>query len=212
MNKMIKRQELVPPWIDKQQELARAVAAFRARIRSDWKRHAARVISSRGGSLEEKIRAAEAYARAETARNATATATTTTTVHTSDALPSPADAGPVFRDSAWEGAERSYLELSVEKLNSLARSYNLMAPELAKKPYFSLTRELESCYAEVAPLVAEEIRNRAVSQPAPSFFGGFGERGGVDNGGAGSATIYEKRGDGYGFKEMWRDIWSKRKS
>ncbi|CAI4218880.1 unnamed protein product [Parascedosporium putredinis] len=95
-----------------------------------------------------------------------------------DALPSSADAGPVFRDPAWEGAERSYLELSVEKLNSLARSYNLMAPELAKKPYFSLTRELESCYAEVAP----------------------------------SATIYEKRGDGYGFKEMWRDIWSKRKS
>ncbi|CAI4218923.1 unnamed protein product [Parascedosporium putredinis] len=143
------------------------------------KRHAARAISSRGGSLEEKIRAAEAYARAETARNATATATTTTTAQTSDALPSSADAGPVFRDPAWEGAERSYLELSVEKLNSLARSYNLMAPELAKKPYFSLTRELESCYAERE---------------------------------AGSATIYEKRGDGYGFKEMWRDIWSKRKS
>jgi hypothetical protein len=38
----------------------------------------------------------------------------------------------------WEAAELSYFKLAIANLNILARSYNLMAPELAKKPYFSL--------------------------------------------------------------------------
>lgn len=40
---------------------------------------------------------------------------------------------PAFRDSQWLQTERSYHELAVKELNSLTRSYNLMAPDLAKK-------------------------------------------------------------------------------
>ncbi|EAQ84191.1 hypothetical protein CHGG_10595 [Chaetomium globosum CBS 148.51] len=69
MNKMIKRQDLVPPWIEKQQEVAKTAANFRGRLRNDWKRHAARMISARGGTLEQQIARAEAYARAEEAHN-----------------------------------------------------------------------------------------------------------------------------------------------
>ena len=108
----------------------------------------------------------------------------------------------------------SYLKLAVENLNSLTRSYNLMAPELAKKPYFSLERELAACYADVAPLVAEEIRRRALAKPAPSLFGSFGGGGGGGGGAAGRecVRVYEKTGGEYGFKEMWRDLWGKDKS
>ena len=69
MNKIIQKQEIVPPWIEKQQELVKAAAVFRSRLRADWKRHAARVIASKGGPLEAQIRRAEAYAAAEAALN-----------------------------------------------------------------------------------------------------------------------------------------------
>ncbi|KAJ4307821.1 hypothetical protein N0V94_009602, partial [Neodidymelliopsis sp. IMI 364377] len=65
MNKIIQKQEIVPPWIEKQQELTSAASRFRGRLRSDWKRHAARMIASTGGSLQDQIRRAEAYAKAE---------------------------------------------------------------------------------------------------------------------------------------------------
>src|SRR5690606_31945808 len=69
MNKIIKRQDLVPPWIDKQQEVVKAVSVFRTRIRNDWRRHVARTIAERGGPLDSQIRMAEAYALAEAAGN-----------------------------------------------------------------------------------------------------------------------------------------------
>lgn len=65
MNRIIQRQEIVPPWIEKQQELAAEVSRFRQRLRADWRQHAARLIASQGGSLEEQMRRARAYAAAE---------------------------------------------------------------------------------------------------------------------------------------------------
>lgn len=58
MNKIIQKQEIVPPWIEKQQELVKSATVFRSRIRKDWKRHAARVIASKGGGLQEQVRRA----------------------------------------------------------------------------------------------------------------------------------------------------------
>ena len=54
MNKIIQKQEIVPPWIEKQQELGKAVNSFRGRLRNDWRRHAARMISSRGGRCRSR--------------------------------------------------------------------------------------------------------------------------------------------------------------
>ena len=48
MNKMIQRQDLVPPWIEKQQELLKAARVFRTRLRSDWRRYVARMIAAEG--------------------------------------------------------------------------------------------------------------------------------------------------------------------
>ncbi|KAL2003176.1 hypothetical protein VTN02DRAFT_4789 [Thermoascus thermophilus] len=65
MNRIIQRQDIVPPWIEKQQELAAEVSRFRQRLRADWRQHAARLIASKGGSLEEQMRRARAHAAAE---------------------------------------------------------------------------------------------------------------------------------------------------
>jgi len=249
----------VPPWIEKQQELLRAATNFRARLRFDWKRHAARTVSSRGGSLEEQVRWAELYAQAERQQNPkvrdveTINLPSTTTEHavmaniTHDSAaaaerPSPVQISPEtddepirateampvsetlaraqalpapLRDAAWEKNESSYLALAVANLNSLTRSYNLMAPELAKKPYFSLERELRSCYADVAPQVAGEIRERA---RAPR--GGLGEAKGRAGQGQGQgvldrlagerARVHDERKPQYGFKEFVSELFRRK--
>jgi hypothetical protein len=257
MNNMIKRQDIVPPWIEKQQELIKAANNFRARLRSDWRRHAARMISSSGGTLQEKMNRAADYAKAEeiynprrrnvdqisVPTNATddlvmtklrqevaaevaviaeeeAVASTDTTSTNSDVQSTdktaPATSEPEisftrpFRDPAWEATERSYMTLAVNNLNAITRSYNLMAPELAKKPYFNLERELNNCFADVAPLLANEIKERATRPPPknnafsevkPSVLDRFSREQ--------TARIYERKMEPYGFKEMWRDLFSK---
>ncbi|KAK4243362.1 hypothetical protein C7999DRAFT_18274 [Corynascus novoguineensis] len=261
MNKMIKRQDIVPPWIEKQQELIKAAENFRGRLRNDWKRHAARMISSHGGTLEQQVARAEAYARAEEAHNprrrgpeqiSIPTSTTDdavklqTTAATASLSPPPSSVSTSsstptlsepsrppsdpslptrpFRDPAWEAAERSYMTLAIENLNTITRSYNLMAPELARKPYFSLERELRACFADVAPHVAGEIRARA-TRPARSLVDDhpFGNKmGPIKGGGSGSGggslgalfgggvssgvSVVEGKDKEYGLKEFWRDL------
>lgn len=276
LNNMIKRQEIVPPWIEKQQEVVSTAENFRARIRMEWKRHAARTISSRGGSLEEQIRRAELYAASERKFNprkrdvagtpmqitvggnplmqslveevaaaglesefsgpeaaAVATdapapeplvteigvapesaSTETTAIPALDTtLSSPQPISPStplpapLRDEGWLKTEQSYFELVISNLNSLTRSYNLMAPELAKKPYFSLERELKAMYADVAGELADEIRYRA-SQPRKVDGGARqGKGAGVLEGftAGHKAKIYDEMKPKYGFKELLLD-------
>ncbi|KAJ2907105.1 hypothetical protein MKZ38_007620 [Zalerion maritima] len=261
MNKMIQRQDLVPPWIEKQQEVSYEAHTFRTRLRADWKRHAARSISSRGGTLEEQVARAEEYARAEAAHNPrrknTDSSMSIPTSATDDAalraasafssssssstssfgsMPASSVTPPnisttkPFRDPDWERTERSYLDLAISKLNSMTRSYNLMAPDLVRKPYFNLERELNACYADVAPEVPKVIRDRAV-RANPGVFGsgsgsvfgsgfGFGgawdtgteeRRGGGGGGGGGEGLPKEQEaidGNGrYGLRQFWRDLW-----
>ncbi|KAL2265847.1 hypothetical protein VTJ83DRAFT_6947 [Remersonia thermophila] len=255
MNKMIKRQDLVPPWIDKQQELAKEGETFRKRLREDWKRHAARMISAAGGTLEQKVARAEAYARAEQVHNSrhrnpeqisvptnltddavmvqamkapfpTSEPSEPASATPSSAALSPQDAGSStspepaitrpFRDPAWEAAESAYMKLAIDNLNALTRSYNLMAPELAKKPYFTLERELRSCFADVAPQLAEEIRKHATKPPPRGdWFVGYkgpntstGLFGGSDVSES-RVSVVESKEKQYGFKEFWRDLFKK---
>lgn len=240
MNRIIQRQDIVPPWIEKQQELAKAARTFRAQLRIDWKRHVARMIASKGGPLSEQMKRAEDYAAAEELHNPrrtnvdqipVSTNTTDDPVMAKVRQQVGQDAGAVattpklgpesapllvrpYRDPAWEQAEQAYMNLAVENLNKITRSYNLMAPDLAKKPYFSLQRELAACYADVAPLVAAEIRERATrprssglgSGLAPENQSGILERlGGGDN-----VRIHVEADEkAYGLKEWWRDVWKK---
>lgn len=222
MNKMIQRQELVPPWIEKQQELVREASLFRSRLRESWKRHVARMISSRGGSLDDQVAKAEEYARAEEFYSSRS--------QSKGSADNPEASGPdigifssPFRDPAWIATEKKYLELAVTRLNSMTRSYNLMAPELAKKPYFSLNRELSACYAKVAPEVPKAIRDRTL-KTNPSVLDGSLlnsikiERSGGKAGNESNATrtidfdvkegeVNNRKTFKYGLRQFWRDLW-----
>ena len=292
MNKMIKKQDIVPPWIEKQQELVRNAAHFRGRLRNDWKRHAARVIASSGGSLQDQVRRAEAYAAAEAALNPKATrrealseidaegklsqiTITETRIPTalqsqpemkitvsedltanapplspptpsdspphppqeSSSSPAPAQSSqatqdpqhslqpassppppssdpspphPPFRDPAWLSLESAYHTLAIRDLNNLTRSYNLQAPSLAKKPYFSLDRELRACYADIAPQLASAIVERARKPPEKVRVevvghrpGGVLEKFSTDR----KVRVFDSQRPNYGFKDFWRDLW-----
>lgn len=262
MNKMIQRQEIVPPWIEKQQELVKAANVFRARLRNDWKRHAARTIASRGGSLQDQMKTAGRYAEAERIHNPKRRAVEQISVPTNatndpvmvkiiqeapseqgsetppiqvsletigaevilkptaaiqqeaSVTPSPSIPLPApFRIPSWEAAELSYLQLAIKNLNSLTRSYNLMAPDLAKKPYFSLERELKSCYADVAPQLAQVIKERA-ARPAKHLVETIGHRPGsvLERFSADKAVVYDSKKPLYGFKEFWNDMFAEKRS
>lgn len=285
MNKIIQKQEIVPPWIEKQQELTSAASKFRTRLRADWKRHAARMIASAGGSLQDQVRRAEAYARAEAIVNpskkkketltaieadgqmsqitlsgelkqspadnslvseitasktpldsgteSTPAATTTQTIEIpvtdnlsttaaqspesasesqTSAQPVPPTQLTVFRDPLWLANETPYLTVAVADLNSKARSYNLQAPELARKPYYNLERELKACYSDVAPLIAEAIVDRArkpVAKASDSFGQQLSERGLMGTLGGAPVRIRDERTTKqYGFRQFWSDLFT----
>ncbi|KAF2001980.1 hypothetical protein P154DRAFT_521418 [Amniculicola lignicola CBS 123094] len=271
MNKIIKKQDIVPPWIEKQQELVRTAMKFRSRLRNDWKRHAARMIASSGGTLLDQMRRAEAYAKAELLINppkkkeeainavdesghlsqislsgelkipspsSEATISEEITVErttlNSKAAPTPPPSEspgsaeqtisiPIhelpstvppaphpFRDPAWERIEHSYQTLAIEELNSKTRSYNLQAPDLAKKPYFNLQRELNACFADVAPELADTIKQRA-TRPAKKVEG-FGTSmagdGAIDRLVGERVRVHDERPERkYGFRQLWKDVW-----
>jgi hypothetical protein len=275
MNKIIQRQDIVPPWIEKQQELTSAASKFRGAMRVEWKRHAARMIASKGGSLQDQIRRAEAYAQAElisspskrksevltsvsndgqisqislsgelkvslpadnstnappvvteeivaeqttlnTASSSPAKVTSTSTeilsIPVSTPTPSIPPAPFPFRDLDWERTESPYFIVAIADLNSKARSYNLQAPELAKRPYFNLQRELNSCFADVAPQLAQAILDRARAPPRKTegFGQALGEKGILGNFGGHTAKVRDERvGKQYGFRQFWKDLWLK---
>ena len=247
MNRMIKKQDIVPPWIEKQQEVSRAVERFREQLRSDWRRHAARLIASKGGSLEAQMRRARGHAAAE-ARLAEREKTEAsfkdeappaaephwaTQFNSEGRLVQKPQEGqaqsqsqseyenseresvphlPPLRDPEYLATERSYRELAVKELNSLIRSYNLQAPQVAQKPYLNLDRELPLCYADVAPSLADEIKRRATERAQkPAVTIQPRSPGVLDTlGMANTAQVYEEdKSKEYGFKELLRDLFSK---
>lgn len=246
MNKIIQKQEIVPPWIEKQQELAREVDRFRQRLRSDWRRHAARLIASQGGSLEDQMQRARGYAAAEARlqvqaeteaalrkdvsadktvsqldsdgrivakRSVPDTPHPPSRAEEQDIAEKPLPHLPPLRDPAYLSIERSYHELAVKNLNALARTYNLQAPPIAQKPYLSLDRELSACYAEVAPTLAEEIRRRATEKSHGSRTTAQPQSSNVLDSLTMTQTsrVYdEDKSKGYGLKEFWRDLFSRK--
>ncbi|KAK6505330.1 hypothetical protein TWF481_007236 [Arthrobotrys musiformis] len=186
LNRMIQRQEIVPPWIEKQQELQKEIRSFRGRIRTDWKRHVVRTIASWGGTPDVWIRRAEEYAKAEKIANPNPVIAYNEGAKPKDVVghvkenASPPD-GPMaqppskdstepakperplapFRDSNWEKSELSYHEVSIKTINNMTRSYNLQAPSIAQRPFLTLKREILACYRDVMPTIPAEMIERA---------------------------------------------------
>jgi hypothetical protein len=219
LNKMIRKQEILPPWVEKQQELTRAVEEFRKRLRTEWRRFVALSIAAKGGSLEEQCRRAEELAAGEARKFRLKKLEKMMSLGEEVSVEELAKAGEgpkeVFRDPDWEKKELKFNTLAIENLNQLCRSYNMMAPEVARKPILTLERELDRCFAEVAPLVAQEIRDRARSPQnnltitEKGGSGSLGEKLGIVP--EHHAKIHDSEKPNYGFKDFWRDLFGRKK-
>jgi hypothetical protein len=279
MNKIIQRQDIVPPWIEKQQEVVATSTRFRGQLRASWRRHVSRSIASRGGSLQQQMAHARALSLAESIHNpqkkklekmnavsedghvsqiTLAGELKATPANDPDLLENeieileqildddgnlkapeqrltittdvPGAAPPIettnttneqvntimapFRDPDWEKTERSYHTTAINELNNITRSYNLMAPAIAQKPYFNLERELKACFAEVAPQVAEAIKEKALAPKVKSAELVGHRPGSVLDKFSTSTTVnvYDETKPQYGFKQFWSDLFTKSKA
>lgn len=119
-----------------------------------------------------------------------------------------------FRDPEWEKTELSYHTAAIAELNNITRSYNLMAPAIAQKPYFNLERELKACFAEVAPQVVDAIKEKALA-PKVKAVELVGHRPGsvLDKFSTStSVNVYDETKPQYGFKQFWSDLFTKNKA
>ncbi|ODV92442.1 hypothetical protein CANCADRAFT_1032 [Tortispora caseinolytica NRRL Y-17796] len=140
LNRMIQKQNIVPPWIEKQNILNSDIDHFRKGLRRDWGRHAARSILRLPLSRDEQLDRARAYQEAEKT-----------------------DQQVKFRDKEWVSMNREYHEEVLRSLNSSIRSYNLQAPSTSRRGYLSLEAELERCFYEVNTDLLELVEARIAS-------------------------------------------------
>ncbi|KAK9236329.1 hypothetical protein V1525DRAFT_457710 [Lipomyces kononenkoae] len=243
LNRIIQRQDVQPPWIDKQATIRQDLRRFRIELRESWKRHAMQLIAAESPNLEEQVARAKEYAEAEQAEAErlgihTEKDTDGETIHSSEeggheartasstetldhrevppVIPITSISSSVLPKHDWELIERKYHELSVKTLNDNIRSYNLMAPEPARRPYLTLERELRLCYAEVAPLLADALRERhdliKAKRTTFSLTKTENKRSVLDNLFGEKVVIMEKTGNEYGLKELFRDLIFRKKS
>lgn len=219
MNRILQKQETTPEWIQKQHSMQSEVKQFRNQLRENWRNHAVLMIRSKGGTLDEQIRRARSYAAAESKHNKLLQARVQPAGSVDDANTASSGTSeiledlPCLRDPQYMSTEREYHELKIKRLNESIRSYNLQAPQVSQRPYLNLQRELDSCYADVAISLPDEIRERATrgsAKPGSSAshqtgLGGFSSF----SASAHESRIYdEDSSKGYGFKQMWRDLWN----
>ncbi|KAF3482889.1 uncharacterized protein GIQ15_02213 [Arthroderma uncinatum] len=229
MNRILQKQEATPEWIQKQHSMQSEINQFRSRLREDWRNHAILMIRSQGETMETQVRRARAYVAAESRHNKILQARAQNQLNGSaDSQGQPSTAGgeeisstpntepledlPCLRDPQYLATEREYHELKIKRLNESIRSYNLQAPQVSQRAYLNLQRELDSCYADTALGLPEEIKRRATGRSHNSGLtngrqeglGGYQLSPGLGH----KARIYdEDSSKGYGFKQMWRDLW-----
>ncbi|KAK9464065.1 uncharacterized protein V1516DRAFT_100104 [Lipomyces oligophaga] len=237
LNRIIQRQDITPPWIDKQTTVRMDLRRFRADLREGWKRHAMRFIASEGGPIDEQMARANRYAAAELLyakrtgildrkkdderlHEENVNELREFAVDSEREMPRADDGLPVDETHSrlskveWENLEQSYHELSIKTLNDSIRSYNLMAPAPARRAYLSLARERAICYADAAPLLADALwnRDRLARSGRTTFDLGPRKPGSVVNTVFGdSMVVMEKRDGEYGLKEMFKDMFRRRR-
>ncbi|ORY77284.1 hypothetical protein BCR37DRAFT_400543 [Protomyces lactucae-debilis] len=142
LNKIIKKQGALPPFVDAQVNVDRSIAAFRYSLQSLWIETCCKLIALSGGTLEAQRRRAEEYAEAErTGRDR-------------------------LRDANFVKRETPFMIAQVNALNAQIRGYNVIAPFNSRRGYLSLQAELDQCYRNAAPIIPRSLVERA---NAPKF-------------------------------------------
>ncbi|ODV98526.1 hypothetical protein PACTADRAFT_48268 [Pachysolen tannophilus NRRL Y-2460] len=128
LNNILKRQDIVPPWIEKQSSVEVVIRNFRDSLDKDWLKRGINLICEKypNKSLQDQSKIIEQFAIAESQDN-----------------------GAKLRDKHWEDQQLSYLNLKIQSLNDTIRGYNLQAPLASQKMYLTVERELKNMYKRI---------------------------------------------------------------
>lgn len=139
LNQILKRQDALPPWIEKQGGCDLHILRFREELDKEWLRWALNRVKDKfpGASDEELIAKMETYAKNELEDT---------------------PGGERLRGDAWVQTRRRHLDSKLRDLNDTIRGYNLQAPLASQKLYLLLDKELAGCYKRVAPLLVEAFK------------------------------------------------------
>ncbi|ODV63767.1 uncharacterized protein ASCRUDRAFT_73552 [Ascoidea rubescens DSM 1968] len=137
MNNILIKQDIVPPWIEKQTSVDLQIKHFRQGLQKKWRSRAINLVieNNKNSNNQQKLQIMQSFADNEINKT-----------------------GPLLRDPAWENSQKSSLTPTLRSLNDIIRGYNLMAPMPSQKFYLLEDRELERCYKETAPHLVDALK------------------------------------------------------
>lgn len=170
LNQILKRQDALPPWIEKQGGCDLRILRFRQELDREWLKWVLMHVKDKfpAASEDELIAKMETYAKTEMDGDSK---------------------GERLRGDKWLQTRRAYLESKIRDLNDTIRGYNLQAPLSSQKLYLLLDKELAACYKRVAPHLVDAFKRHLRGDQRAGGLGGSGSGSGSDSDtGVASAT------------------------
>ena len=138
LNEILKKQDALPPWIEKQGGCELRIKRFRQELDKDWIKCAVNTILDMNKNEKDD------------------TILSKTKIYVENELND--NKNLLLRNNEWVKNKNSYLESMIRDLNDSIRGYNLQAPLASQKMYLLLNKELNSCYKRCAPLLITAVK------------------------------------------------------
>lgn len=138
LNQILKKQDALPPWIEKQGGCDLRISNFRNELDNDWLKYAINHIKDNFPNFtdDELIKKMEFFAKNELID----------------------DCKDKLRSEKWLKSRNEYFKIKIRDLNDTIRGYNLQAPLASQKLYLILDKELNSCYKRVSSVLVLALK------------------------------------------------------
>lgn len=143
LNNILKRQDALPPWIEKQGSVELQIKTFRDELNKEWTRWAVNEIREKHprDTVQELTERMRGYCTSEISDNIG------------------------LRSDRWLKTRGEYIKEKIRQLNDVIRGYNLQAPLASQKMYLMEKKELNSCYKRVASDLPNHILSHFQAPP-----------------------------------------------
>lgn len=136
LNRIMKRQDVIPPWIEAQGSVQKEIEKFRYELDKRWLLTAVQLIKKQCPNADDVQLLKVAR---ESASN------------------------PAFKSKEWEREQKNgNLKFKISKLNDRIRGYNLQAPLSSQRIYLDADKELLQCYNRVNPTLESAMEQYAI--------------------------------------------------
>ncbi len=132
LNEILKKQDALPPWIERQGGSELLIQRFRQELDKSWVSWAPNHIKDVHPNVTDDTLI--------------------------EKMGEYASLGGTLRSKEWVKAKKPYWEAQLRDLNDTIRGYNLQAPLASQKLYLQLDKELNACYKRTASLLVPALK------------------------------------------------------